>query len=343
MLTKIYLENFTAFHKIDIDLSPGLNIFIGANGTGKTHILKAAYAACDVSVSGRNFADKLEKIFFPSNHQIGRLARRDKGSVSSKVAVSRETDGKNAQLSIVFSNHTKSFEKADITGAGEWGSEKIQSVFIPVKDMLANAPGFRSSYSRRELHFEEIYDDIMERALLSALKGPLDAERKNLLSILQKAISGKVVVRNDEFFLINKQGDLEFTLLAEGFRKLALLYTLINNGTLLKGSALFWDEPEANLNPNLTDAVVDVLLALQRQGVQIFIATHDFMFLKWLQLKTDPKKDKVSYFSLYQGDEGEMECSSTHDYSEISPNAVDTGYERLADEEIRREIRRKSI
>ena len=341
MLTKIHLENFTAFQRIDIDLSSGLNVFIGSNGTGKTHIMKAAYAACDVSVSGRNFADKLEKTFFPSNHQIGRLARRDKVSIRSKVAISREIKGKNATLSLIFSNHTKSFEKSKISGTETWGTEKIQSVFIPVKDMLANAPGFRSSFSRRELHFEEIYDDILERALLGVLKGPVDKDRKKLLSILQHAISGKVIVRKEEFFLKNKQGELEFTLLAEGLRKLALLYALIQNGTLLNGSVLFWDEPEANLNPNLMDVVVDILLTLQRQGVQIFIATHDFTFLKWLSLKIDSQKDKVSYFSLFLGNAGGVEFSSTEDYSKISPNAIDTGYERLADEEIRQEMRRK--
>ena len=341
MLTKIHLEQFTAFKKLEVDLSSGLNVFIGANGTGKTHIMKAAYAACDISVSGRNFADKLEKIFFPSNHQIGRLARRNKVSVSSKVAISRKIQEKTATLSLIFSNHTKTFEKASISGVETWGTEKIQSVFIPVKDMLANAPGFRSSYSRRELHFEEIYDDIMERALLGTLKGPVDKERKKLLSILQKAISGKVLVKKEEFFLNNKQGELEFTLLAEGFRKLALLYTLIQNGTLLNGSVLFWDEPEANLNPMLMDVVVDILLALQRQGVQIFIATHDFVFLKWLSLKIDAKKDNIAYFSLYQDDSGEIVLNSTRKYDEISPNAIDTGFERLADEEIRQEMRRK--
>ena len=31
--------------------------------------------------------------------------------------------------------------------------------------MLANAPGFRSLYARREIHFEEIYSDILMKAV----------------------------------------------------------------------------------------------------------------------------------------------------------------------------------
>ena len=38
--------------------------------------------------------------------------------------------------------------------------------------------------------------------------------------------------------LLNKQGNMEFTLLAEGIRKLALLWLLIQNGTLLLKPAL---------------------------------------------------------------------------------------------------------
>lgn len=41
----------------------------------------------------------------------------------------------------------------------------------------------------------------------------------------------------------------EFNLVAEGIRKMVLLWQLVKNGTLEKGSVLFWDEPEANINP----------------------------------------------------------------------------------------------
>ena len=44
---------------------------------------------------------------------------------------------------------------------------------------------------------------------------------------------------------------IEFTLLAEGLRKLGLLWLLIRNGSLKPGAVLFWDEPETNLNPKL--------------------------------------------------------------------------------------------
>lgn len=336
MLTKIHLENFTAFKKIDIDFAPGINVFIGANGTGKTHIMKAAYAACDVSVQGKNFAEKIEKIFLPSNHQIGRLTKRSKISTKSKIVVTRKLGESSCNLSLAFSNHTKEFVKATISGAKAWETIQIPSVFIPVKDMLANSPGFRSSYGRRELYFEEIYDDILERAQLKPLKGPADKNRRKIMGFLQKAIAGKVIEKKEEFFLRNRQGELEFSLLAEGFRKLGLLYTLIQNGTLLNGAALFWDEPEANLNPSLLGVVVDILLALQRQGVQIFVATHDYVFLKWVALKMT-KEDCVVFNALHRDESNqEIICSSFKDYNLVSPNPISRAYADLYNEDLSR-------
>ena len=45
-------------------------------------------------------------------------------------------------------------------------NDGIESVYIPVKEMLSNAPGFQSLYSKREIHFEEVYRDILDRAYL---------------------------------------------------------------------------------------------------------------------------------------------------------------------------------
>ena len=46
MIEKLTLKNFTVFENLEIDFSPRINIIIGENGTGKTHLLKAAYALC---------------------------------------------------------------------------------------------------------------------------------------------------------------------------------------------------------------------------------------------------------------------------------------------------------
>jgi AAA15 family ATPase/GTPase len=343
VIEKIKLERFTAFENLTLPFSQGINIFIGENGTGKTHLLKAIYAACDISKSQKPLAEKVNRVFLPSGEQIGRLVKRRKGSFTGGFEVTRKVAGlgKPLSLRLSLSNHTKEPAKATVSGTyKQWLEYPLESVYIPVKDMMANAPGFRSLYSLRHIHFEEVYADIIDRAFLGPLKGPTDQDRKKLLEILQKSMDGKVVSKNEEFFLKNKQGELEFTLLAEGVRKLALLWVLIQNGTLLNGAVLLWDEPETNLNPKLMRTVVEILLALQRMGVQIFLTTHDYSVLKEFDLQTS-KNDQVLFHSLYRNKESDnIEVASSNNYLTISPNAIDDTYGSFVDREIEKSMGR---
>ena len=335
MLTRLNLKRFTAFEKLDLDLSPGVNVLVGANGTGKTHLMKVAYAACDITTKGDiGFVDKLVRVFLPSGRAPGRLVKRY--GQSSRCAVEVFRDKKKLRAS--FPNHMTASASATVTGAKVWREDPVECVYIPVKEMLANAPGFRSLYSQREVHFEEIYADIVDRALLPVRRGPTDARRKRLLKILQGAIDGKVQVKNEEFFLRNKQGTLEFTLLAEGLRKLGLLWLLIQNGTLLDGSVLFWDEPETNLNPSLFGRLIEILLELARSDIQVFLATHDYVILKELDLQKQDG-DEIAFHSLYRDDEsGELVCHTADSYAGIHPNAIADAFATVYDREVERSL-----
>jgi AAA15 family ATPase/GTPase len=43
MLQSLEIQNFTVFEEAKLEFSAGLNIIIGENGTGKTHLLKLGY------------------------------------------------------------------------------------------------------------------------------------------------------------------------------------------------------------------------------------------------------------------------------------------------------------
>jgi hypothetical protein len=302
--------------------------------------MKAAYAACDIIRNKANFADKINNVFLPSGKQIGRLVKRADVSKKGSLRVSRiMPDDKEIMLSLHLSNHSKHPSHTKVGGYRlSWFGKPIETAYIPVKDMMANAPGFRSLYDSREIHFEEIYADILRKANMPVLKGPPDKQRRTIIEKLQKAMDGKVVVKNEEFFLQSKRGQLEFTLLAEGYRKLGLLWVLIQNGTLLKGSVLFWDEPETNLNPKLVGPIVEILLELQRFGVQIFLATHNYEVLKEFDLQVK-KSDNVIFHSLFHCPEkNRIVCASTDEYAKISPNSIDDTFGTFIDRDIQRTI-----
>jgi len=90
-ITRVRLENFTAFRSLDFYPARGLNVLIGANGTGKTHLMKVAYAACDISKTKKNLAEKLLGVYLPSGHALGRLVHRQRGSVRASEDRRRRT------------------------------------------------------------------------------------------------------------------------------------------------------------------------------------------------------------------------------------------------------------
>ncbi len=49
MLKSLRLKNFTVFPDAALEFGNSLNVFAGENGSGKTHISKAAYSAIAVS------------------------------------------------------------------------------------------------------------------------------------------------------------------------------------------------------------------------------------------------------------------------------------------------------
>ncbi len=331
MIERLRLKRFTAFEEINLKLSPGVNVFLGRNGTGKTHILKILYTVLAALREKKRISDKIIGVFLPRERRIGRLVRRAKGSSGAEVSIVR--NGKRLHLS--FSNHATDTLKL----TNRWSDETIgPAVFIPVKEMLANAPGFLALHASREIHFEEVYADIILRAYMPLLRGPATKDRKRLLETIQKVMGGKVVLVEQEFHLKNRDGELEFTLLAEGIRKLALLWLLVQNGTLLEGSTLFWDEPEANLNPAMMRTVVEILLLLQRSGVQVFVATHDYVILKQFDL-LKKKEDRVSYHALFAdaGSTG-VKIASTDEYALIEPNAIADTFSDLYDRDIQRAV-----
>ena len=122
--------------------------------------------------------------------------------------------------------------------------------------------------------------------------------------------------------------------MAEGLRKIALLWQLIKNGTLEKGTVLFWDEPEANINPKYIPVIAELLLMLESEGVQIFISTHDYFLSKYIEVKRN-KNSKVQYISLYKDEnEQRVQCEISEEFELLEHNTILDTFRQLYREEI---------
>jgi len=313
-------------------------VLIGANATGKTHLLKVLYSACSITMDEPaeppegGFPYRLLEVFKPANRDIQRLYRNSVLFDDVDVHVHRE--GGDLRWSGRSLHSLRSQEP------GSWRGTRMECVFVPAKEFLSHSRGFRSLYARREVSFDQTYPDLIDRALLPPLREQPEDGRVEILALLEEAMEGTVVCDDEEFYLDSRGRKLEFTLLAEGLRKLALPWLLVRNEVLHEGCILLWDEPEANLNPSAITTVLEVLLRLSRLGVQVFLATHSYVVLKLLDLRSRPD-DSLAFHALYRDEQtGEIAVSSTGEYATVHPNAIADTFADLYDDEISRALRR---
>lgn len=294
MLRSLKLEHFTVFDDAHLEFSRGLNVVIGENGTGKSQLLKLAYALSAVSADAakstrqgkdelqRSIADKLVNTCRPDS--LGRLVSRQRGRGRADVAVEFIEPG--AGFAFSFSTNSKSEVKLE--GEVPRSFLELPPIFIPTREMLSLFPGFASLYRNRETQFDDTYYDLALALEAPPLRGKRPKGTAELLGVLETAMGGNIALENGRFYLSLEgegRGRFEMPLVAEGVRKLAMLTYLIVNGSLRENrSTLFWDEPETNLNPKLMRDLSHVLVALARTGVQVVLATHSLFLLRELSI-----------------------------------------------------------
>ena len=168
MLKSLTLENFTAFKQAQVTFATNLNVIVGENGTGKTHILKLAYSALYVSAKGNKepgspnptkahlqtaIANKLNGVFRPD--ELGRLARRDRPG-RQRCEVNCRFSPTEHDLAFSFNTTSKSevtVEKTPSAWVDKW------PVYLPTRELLTIYPGFVSLYETTHLPFEETWRD----------------------------------------------------------------------------------------------------------------------------------------------------------------------------------------
>jgi wobble nucleotide-excising tRNase len=154
-------------------------------------------------------------------------------------------------------------------------------------------------------------------------------EAEELAKSIEQTIGGKVRLKGGRFhvrYVATGFGEIEAHLLAEGFRKLASIAYLIVNGSLTKDSILFWDEPEANLNPKLVTEVAKILRSLAAGGVQIFIASHDYLLTNELAMAANYElapRVPINFFGFKRTeDRSAVEVESSDRLADLQDNPI---------------------
>lgn len=295
MIKSIDIKGFTLFQSAKLQFASGINVIIGSNGTGKSHLLKLCYTCArwsqemalrtakqgrpDKATMQKELGGKLLRVFRPD--QLGRLTSRAPGRKRAEVGVSfrhhpkadfRFSFATNSSTDVSFGKTPQAF----VSGG---------TIFFPTKEMLSMFPGFISLYESVAIEIDETYADLCRALEAPLLRGPRLKETDRLLAPIESLLGGSIRNDNGRFYLVQKgSGKFEIPLVAEGFRKLGAIAYLLANGSLTDQSSLFWDEPETNLNPAYIRKVAEMLVSIANNGTQVFVATHSLFLLRELSM-----------------------------------------------------------
>lgn len=339
MLKKLTLEEFTVFQEASLEFAPGINVVIGENGLGKSHILKLAYALHWIShevykkenkqdsavlsisndILSKSIAAKLIGMFRPEH--LGRLVHRRKGRNKTNIYASFSDGGKGIEFSFSTNSKTEvTLRKFDVSVSGP-------SVFVPAGDVISMMPFLKDAWSKYPLMLDEGYNDLSAFLDKTVPVGQNPREVGEVIRKIEKLLNGKIIFENGRFYLqIRKEGKMEMPLVAEGFRKIAMLGHIVANRSIQSNSLLLWDEPECNLNPKLIRALAEVMTTLASNGTQIIIATHSLFLLRELDLcERSKKKGKTKtssrYFALRKTDDRGIVIDAYDRVEDLTPLA----------------------
>ncbi|RZK17432.1 MAG: hypothetical protein EOO56_17975 [Hymenobacter sp.] len=338
MLKRLHLRNFTVFADAEFEFGEGLNVLVGTNGTGKTHVLKAGYVvlynflkrnqlfAKNSSNWGKPYEgpisrpyevildNKFKDVFRPSPLYTKELIRHNTELNEALVQETILSADAEVTSAIVLSNDLAVELPIQLPINSKASLDFIPPVFIPAKETLTLG-WLPSLYGRFDIPFDETYPDLLRLLFGPPLRQP---EPAHIVEKLAQLIGGKVEEEGGHFYLTaENKPRLEMNLVAEGMRKFATLYKLLANGTLTPETTLFWDEPEANLNPALLKELAIILTDLAQAGFQVILATHSLFLMKELHILSRQRKQPVRYFGLYAGEKGDVQVERQDDFMQL--------------------------
>ena len=341
-VTQINFENFLAFKKLKTEFSPYINVIVGANGTGKTLLLKSIFHHIK---SATLFNSEVE--LASESHQ-----RKIADNLIETIA---------PRCSIQDLKYRNSFEDAFVEVLLEGGnklrtsisqSKDIQTeisspldsdevaIFIPSGEFHHFLPFVNGSSIVERMYPDQTYREISKFLLPSNLNFKrLHEPVRTMCSSVEDILGGKFYIAHDgslvfsENYARNNRNDLSVQITADGLCKLGILSLIVQSDQLKfdRSGPILWDLPESNLNPSNIRTIVEILLELARCGMQIIVSTHSYVCMKWFDLlNASSERDMVYFHNLYRETQtSEILINTTVNFGEILDNSISEAYSSL--------------
>ena len=296
MLETVHLSAFGPIRQLDWSGLGAINAVLGPNGSGKTFLLKAMYAARktvethgrgdNTSASQELLASKLKDTF--KVDKLGELVNKSEPSrLNFKMSVSGEP------FAFGFGRDTTS--KIVELENGVVPTD-VNSIFLPAKEVLSlQSVIIRSRRVDLSDVFDDTYLDLAEVLTLPPTRGKnhsiIADSRKDIEHLIGGKVAYDAVRREWSFRKGNQRHSIALT--SEGIKKLSILDTLLGNRYLTVGSTVFIDEPESALHPDAITKFLDIVADLSMCGIQFFMATHSYFVIKKLHLISLKRKMSI--------------------------------------------------
>jgi len=304
MFSQITLENLAVFRKLEWQPHKFLNLIIGENDTGKTHLLKTLYVIArsieeyqkrqiHSETWGERIANKLLWTFQPAHWELNSLIRQGESKLKVEINFYHE----NLYFTLGENNTTTISEFSELNCQ----FPKFNTLFIPAKEVLTSYEAIAATREQLEIAgFDDTYYDLIKALRLPMTKGQIQPDLQALTLELDQMIEGEIVLDKQSFIFKRAAEQYSMSQTAEGIKKIGILSTLIRNRLLKKNTILFIDEPETNLHPKLIIALVDTLFLMASMGISIYLATHSYFVLRRLEWLARKHNESIGLCSLYR-------------------------------------------
>lgn len=359
IINSLSVENFAAFRsRLEWREHGALNVIIGENDTGKTHLLKLLYAITrsieeywkkqagpqqqDFNLL---FANKLMWTFLPTNYDLKNLISYDAARLV--VDLTWGSEGKLNYQSINY--QTLSVAPGTVPPPPppitERGLDELQGkrvVFLPAKEILSLYDAIIATRESQEIAaFDDTYYDLAQDFRQPMAQVALNSNIEKAMQQLGQ-VTGGGEIKMDQTGIRFIRGETYFNMhqTAEGIKKVGILARLMHNRRLAPGnsSLLFVDEPEANLHPQAIVLFAEILHHLAQSGIQIYLSTHSYFMLKRLEQLARENATDYTLLNLRKVNGNDVTGAVTRLADGLPENPIIAQSLRLFEEDLRLDL-----
>lgn len=340
MISEVHLEKFAIFEDFQWDQLGSVNLVIGENDTGKSHLLKLLYTVArslqeyEQKQSGEAprwaevLSDKLGWVFQPPGSpgfDIGKLVRKGEAGLDVTVRIHGEP--------VHFDFGKDTTKQIRNASASPKPGKEVSTLFFPPKEVLTPRRAIITMREQQQIPgFSDTYYDLAKALGHETTRGRTQRNLKEVKDQLEDLLPGRIEWEDGDFVFKRGTGPKKFSMsqTAEGVKKIGLLTRLIRNRNIQSGSTLFFDEPAAHLHPQATLDFVRMLYEMSKANIQLFVATHSYVVLKQFELLARENEGEMPLCVLLPTGDGGIEAT-TADLSERIPSnsIVDASVELL--------------